>query len=127
MARYIDADLLIKIIAKTQDLRTLSTKTIGEAISRTPTADVVEKAEYEAVIAGQKTLQKHLATVKKEKAALTFGNKSLRWCLIAVKKTLLQIRAIAESYDFDDDVFIAAGANKAINAIDAILDVKEGE
>ena len=42
MAKYIDADLLIKNIAKIQDLRTLSTKTIGEAISNTPTADVVE-------------------------------------------------------------------------------------
>ena len=42
MARYIDADLLIKNIAKIEDLRTLSTKTIGEAISNTPTADVEE-------------------------------------------------------------------------------------
>ena len=42
MARYIDADLLIENIAKIQDLRTLSTKTIGEAITATPTADVVE-------------------------------------------------------------------------------------
>ena len=42
MARYIDADLLIKNIANIEDLRTLSTKTIGEAISKTSTADVVE-------------------------------------------------------------------------------------
>ena len=42
MARYIDADLLIKNIANIEDLRTLSTKTIGKAISDTPTADVVE-------------------------------------------------------------------------------------
>jgi hypothetical protein len=42
MARYIDADLLIKNIAKIEDLRTISTKTIGQAISNTPTADVVE-------------------------------------------------------------------------------------
>lgn len=42
MARYIDADVLIKNIANIQDLRTLSTKTIGEAISATPTAAVVE-------------------------------------------------------------------------------------
>lgn len=42
MARYIDADLLIKNIVQIKDLRTLSTKTIGEAISNTPTADVVE-------------------------------------------------------------------------------------
>ena len=42
MARYIDAELLIKSIANIGDLRTLSTKTIGEAISKTPTADVVE-------------------------------------------------------------------------------------
>ena len=42
MARYIDADLLIKNIANITDLRTLSTKTIGEAINNTPTADVVE-------------------------------------------------------------------------------------
>ena len=42
MARYIDADLLIKNIASIEDLRTLSTKTIGEAIDKTPTADVVE-------------------------------------------------------------------------------------
>lgn len=40
--RYIDADLLIENIVKIEDLRTLSTKTIGEAISKTPTADVVE-------------------------------------------------------------------------------------
>ena len=42
MARYIDADMLINNIANIEDLRTLSTKTIGEAISKTPTADVVE-------------------------------------------------------------------------------------
>ena len=42
MARYIDADELIKNIARINDLRRLSTKTIGEAISKTPTADVVE-------------------------------------------------------------------------------------
>ncbi len=42
MARYIDADLLVENICKIEDLRTLSTKTIGEAISNTPTADVVE-------------------------------------------------------------------------------------
>lgn len=42
MARYIDADLLIENIAKIEDLRTLSTKTVGIAISATPTADVVE-------------------------------------------------------------------------------------
>ena len=40
MARYIDAGKLIENIAKIEDLRTLSTKTIGEAISNTPTADV---------------------------------------------------------------------------------------
>lgn len=34
--RLIDADALIEEIAKTQDLRTLSTKTIGEAIDRVP-------------------------------------------------------------------------------------------
>ena len=42
MARYIDAELLIENIVKIEDLRTLSTKTIGKAISDTPTADVVE-------------------------------------------------------------------------------------
>lgn len=42
MARYIDADLLVENICKIEDLRTLSTKTIGEAISNTPTADVEE-------------------------------------------------------------------------------------
>ena len=40
--RYIDANLLIENIAKIEDLRKLSTKTIGEAISETPTADVEE-------------------------------------------------------------------------------------
>ena len=40
--RYISEKALIENIAKIEDLRTLSTKTIGEAISVTPTADVVE-------------------------------------------------------------------------------------
>lgn len=40
--RYISEKALIENIAKIEDLRTLSTKTIGEAISNTPTADVVE-------------------------------------------------------------------------------------
>lgn len=40
--RYISEKALIENIAKIEDLRTLSTKTIGEAISKTPTADVVE-------------------------------------------------------------------------------------
>ena len=42
MARYIDADLLIKNIANITDLRTLSTKTIGEVINNTHTARVIE-------------------------------------------------------------------------------------
>lgn len=42
MDRYISEKALIENIAKIEDLRTLSTKTIGEAISNTPTADVVE-------------------------------------------------------------------------------------
>ena len=42
MARYIDADLLIENIANIEDLRKLNTKTIGQAISNTPTADVEE-------------------------------------------------------------------------------------
>ena len=41
MARYIDADLLIKNIANITDFRTLS-KDIGEAINNTPTARVIE-------------------------------------------------------------------------------------
>lgn len=42
MSRYIDADAFIKEVVKIQDLRRLSTATIGEALDRTPTADVVE-------------------------------------------------------------------------------------
>lgn len=40
MSRYIDADTFIKEVVKIQDLRRLSTATIGEALDRTPTADV---------------------------------------------------------------------------------------
>lgn len=40
--RYISEKALIENIAKIEDLRTLSTKTVGIAISATPTADVVE-------------------------------------------------------------------------------------
>lgn len=40
--RYISEKTLIENLAKIEDLRTLSTKTVGEAISKTPTADVVE-------------------------------------------------------------------------------------
>lgn len=40
--RLIDADALIKfIVEEAQDLRTLSTKTVGQAISKTPTVDAV--------------------------------------------------------------------------------------
>lgn len=42
MARYIDADAFCKEIVKIQDLRRLSTATIGDALHRIPTADVVE-------------------------------------------------------------------------------------
>ena len=126
MARYIDADMLIKNIAKIQDLRTLSTKTIGEAIDRTPTADVVEKEYYDTVIAGQETLQKYIAEKEKEKFALQLGNKTLRWLLIAVKNTLLHIRAFAENNDFDGDIFIAGEANNAIGAINYCLDERSG-
>lgn len=42
MAKLIDADALIENIVETaKDLRTLSTKTIGEAIHKTPTVDAV--------------------------------------------------------------------------------------
>ena len=125
-ARYIDAELLVEEIAKINDLRTLSTKTIGEAIDKTPTADVVEKEYYDAVIAGQETLQKYIAEKEKEKLVLQLGNKALRWCLIAVKKTLLQIRAFAESNDFAGDMFIAGEANEAIDAINYQLDKRSG-
>ena len=40
--RLIDADALIGfIVEEAQDLRTLSTKTVGQAISKTPTVDAV--------------------------------------------------------------------------------------
>ena len=42
MARYIDADRLVKNIAAIGDMRKLSTKTVGIAIDDTPTVDVVE-------------------------------------------------------------------------------------
>ena len=41
MSRYIEEKAFIKEVAKI-DLRRLSTKTIGEALDRTPTADVAE-------------------------------------------------------------------------------------
>ena len=41
MGRLIDTDDLIENIAAIVDLRTLSTKTIGEAIAKTPTVDAV--------------------------------------------------------------------------------------
>ena len=40
--RYISEQALIDNLVKIQDLRTLSTKTVGEAIRNTPTADVEE-------------------------------------------------------------------------------------
>ena len=40
--RYISVKDLVENIAKIKDLRTLSTKTIGEAIDATPTANVIE-------------------------------------------------------------------------------------
>ena len=40
--KLIDADALIKNLVSIKDLRTLSTKTIGEAIEKTPTVDAVE-------------------------------------------------------------------------------------
>ena len=40
--RLIDSDALIEsIVEEAQDLRTLSTKTVGQAISKTPTVDAV--------------------------------------------------------------------------------------
>lgn len=39
MGRLIDTDELIANVASIVDLRTLSTKTIGEAIAKTPTVD----------------------------------------------------------------------------------------
>ena len=41
MGRLIDTDDLIENIAAIVDLRTLSTKTIGEAIAKTPTVDAI--------------------------------------------------------------------------------------
>ena len=41
MSRLIDADALIEEIAKIADLRTLSTKTIGEAIDRVPGIEII--------------------------------------------------------------------------------------
>ena len=40
MTEYIDREALIEEIAKIKDLRTLSTKAIGEAIDRIPVTDV---------------------------------------------------------------------------------------
>lgn len=47
MSRYINADLLIQNIVEIKDLRKLTTKTIGEAIKNTPTADVVDAKTVE--------------------------------------------------------------------------------
>lgn len=41
MSRLIDADVFIGNIVSIADLRTISTKTIGEALDKTPTVDVV--------------------------------------------------------------------------------------
>lgn len=42
IVKYVNVELLMENIAKIQDLRTLSTKTIGEAIDNTPAANVEE-------------------------------------------------------------------------------------
>lgn len=39
MGRLIDADVFVENIASIADLRTLSTKAIGEALDKTPTVD----------------------------------------------------------------------------------------
>lgn len=41
MGRLIDADVFVENIASIADLRTLSTKAIGEALDKTPTVDAV--------------------------------------------------------------------------------------
>ena len=41
MSRLIDADVFMGNIVSIADLRTISTKTIGEALDKTPTVDVV--------------------------------------------------------------------------------------
>lgn len=50
MPRYVDADAFIKEVVKIQDLRRLSTATIGEALDRTPTAEVVPMKFHERCI-----------------------------------------------------------------------------
>lgn len=45
--RLIDADALIEEIAKTKDLRTLSTKAIGEAIDRVPGIEIIHCKDCE--------------------------------------------------------------------------------
>lgn len=42
MSRLIDADVFIGNIVSIADLRTISTKTIGEALDKTPTVDAIE-------------------------------------------------------------------------------------
>ena len=41
MGKLIDADVFVENIVSIADLRTISTKTIGEALDKTPTVDAV--------------------------------------------------------------------------------------
>ncbi|MBE5943265.1 MAG: hypothetical protein E7264_12165 [Lachnospiraceae bacterium] len=66
--RYISEKALIENIAKIEDLRTLSTKTVGEAISMTPTADVVEVVRCKDCIHGLDVDGRIMCNVNAEEA-----------------------------------------------------------
>ena len=75
MARYYDDETLIEFIKQnTPNIDGETTlKSVVRAIHHAPTADVVPKSEYDALqgfldaaIAGQETLQEHLANVRAE-------------------------------------------------------------
>lgn len=50
MRRLIDADVFMENIVSIADLRTISTKTIGEALDKTPTVDAVPVIRCESCI-----------------------------------------------------------------------------
>jgi Asp-tRNA(Asn)/Glu-tRNA(Gln) amidotransferase C subunit len=112
MARYIEAEKLCKALrdmAFYQNPYKQSTILgVVESIEQFPTADVAPRADYEAVIAGQETLQKYLAKIKAEVAREIFEE---------IKE---QLRGIFDFFRQDNDIRESCAIMFAISEVDKI-------
>jgi hypothetical protein len=124
MARYIDADMDVSEYVTVWDCNCSEfgkqTVMAVDDLKYLPTADVAPKADYEAVIAGQETLQKYLVKIKAEVAREIFAE--IEEEIVAALES--NYRALKEWDDGRCNDYILEMVNRIKGKIDALRGIE---